>query len=109
MNVSIKSLIKLVPILYLFIVNPNLLVAQSTIKEYSKNLITYDFNDPNPIPILTSNPKIYPYFTFDGYQKNSTYFSPYFVGIKSVGIDIKFKILKELLHPIFHSSGYFMK
>ena len=72
MNVSIKSLIKLVPILYLFIVNPNLLVAQSTIKEYPKNLITYDFNDPNPIPILTSNPKIYPYFTFDGYQKNST-------------------------------------
>ena len=72
MNVSIKSLIKLVPILYLFIVNPNLLVAQSTVKEYSKNLITYDFNDPNPIPILTSNPKIYPYFTFDGYQKNST-------------------------------------
>ena len=66
MNVSIKSLIKIVPILYLFIVNPNLLVAQSTIKEYPKNLITYDFNDPNPIPILTSNPKIYPYFTIDG-------------------------------------------
>ena len=44
--------------------------SQTTIKEYSKELKTYDFSDPNPIPILLNNPKIYPYFTFDGYQIN---------------------------------------
>ncbi|SUZ90273.1 uncharacterized protein METZ01_LOCUS43127, partial [marine metagenome] len=44
----------------------------SIISEYSKELNTYNFSDPNPIPILTKNGKIYPYFTFDGYQINST-------------------------------------
>ena len=44
----------------------------SIISEYSKELNTYNFSDPNPIPILTKNTKIYPYFTFDGYQINST-------------------------------------
>ena len=32
---------------------------QTKISEYYKELKTYDFNDPNPIPILLSNPKIY--------------------------------------------------
>ena len=44
---------------------------QTKISEYYKELKTYDFNDPNPIPILLSNPKIYPYFTFDGYEINA--------------------------------------
>ncbi|MEC7896016.1 MAG: DUF5107 domain-containing protein [Bacteroidota bacterium] len=44
----------------------------SIISEYSKELDTYNFSDPNPIPILLKNTKIYPYFTFDGYQINST-------------------------------------
>ena len=29
---------------------------------------TYSFDNPNPIPILDDNPKIYPYFTFKGYK-----------------------------------------
>jgi len=45
---------------------------KSIISEYSKELKTYNFSDPNPIPILTSNNKIYPYFTFDGYEKKSS-------------------------------------
>ena len=44
----------------------------SIISEYSKELKLYNFSDPNPIPILTSNNKIYPYFTFDGYEKKSS-------------------------------------
>ena len=44
---------------------------KTKITEYSKELKTYDFNDPNPIPVLLNNPKIYPYFTFDGYQKEA--------------------------------------
>ncbi|MBT4958845.1 MAG: hypothetical protein HON33_02615, partial [Flavobacteriaceae bacterium] len=48
------------------------LSQNSNISEYSKELNTYNFSDPNPIPILTKNAKIYPYFTFDGYQINNT-------------------------------------
>ena len=41
---------------------------EASIKEEIRTLQTYPFHDPNPIPILTSNPKIYPYFRFDGYS-----------------------------------------
>ena len=33
-------------------------------------LTTYPFGDPNPVPILTSNTKIYPYHKFEGYSHN---------------------------------------
>ncbi len=38
------------------------------ITEESRSLKTYAFDNPNPIPILSSNPKIYPYFSFEGYS-----------------------------------------
>ena len=46
----------------------NNLKSQVSIREFTEDLKTYDFSDPNPIPIFISNPKIYPYFTFDGYS-----------------------------------------
>ena len=57
--------------LLIILISINYLFSQSKIMEYDKSLITYDFSDPNPIPILSKNPKIYPYFTFDGYDLNS--------------------------------------
>ena len=30
--------------------------------------MTYPFSDPNPVPVLTTNPAIYPYHTFEGYS-----------------------------------------
>lgn len=46
------------------------LSAQSTaaIKESKTSLLTYPFSDPDPLPILTRNTKIYPYHRFDGYS-----------------------------------------
>lgn len=41
---------------------------KATIKEEKKTLKTYSFGKPNPIPVLTENPKIYPYFKFNEYQ-----------------------------------------
>ncbi|GJM28048.1 MAG: hypothetical protein DHS20C17_06830 [Cyclobacteriaceae bacterium] len=41
---------------------------QVTISEQSQLFKTYSFGDPNPIPVLTSNTKIYPYHKFDGYD-----------------------------------------
>lgn len=41
---------------------------KSTINEEKRSLKTYPFHHPNPIPILTSNAKIYPYFKFEGYS-----------------------------------------
>ena len=47
---------------------PQLLWSQSAvISEERITLKTYPFGDPDPIPILTENTKIYPYFRFDGY------------------------------------------
>ena len=46
-------------------------MAQSpsaTIKEEMMSLDTYDFSKPNPVPILTDNAKIYPYFKYEGYE-----------------------------------------
>ncbi len=40
---------------------------QSAIAEVPRQFQTYPFSDPDPIPVLTSNPKIYPYHRFDGY------------------------------------------
>ncbi|BBE20233.1 TPR-domain containing protein [Aquipluma nitroreducens] len=60
---------KLTLILSLFIF-VQVLFAQNkaTITEESREMITYPYSDPNPIPILTGKGfKVYPYFTFDGY------------------------------------------
>ena len=69
---SIKVIYKyrLLIIVLLFFISNNS-KSQVSIKEFSKDLKTYDFSDPNPIPIFISNPKIYPYFTFDGYNIES--------------------------------------
>nr|WP_281503815.1 DUF5107 domain-containing protein [Arenibacter sp. F26102] len=32
------------------------------------SLDTYNFSNPNPVPILTNNAKIFPYFKFEGYE-----------------------------------------
>ena len=55
----------------LFFFFSNNLKSQVSIREFTEDLKTYDFSDPNPIPIFISNPKIYPYFTFDGYSIES--------------------------------------
>lgn len=41
---------------------------KATIKEEIKVIKTYPFSDPSPIPVLTTNPKIYPYHKFEGYS-----------------------------------------
>ncbi len=46
-------------------------IAQSpsvTIKEEMMHLDTYGFSNPNPVPILTDNTKIFPYFKFENYE-----------------------------------------
>jgi predicted Zn-dependent protease len=40
----------------------------ATIKEYKKSFPTYDFSDPNPIPLLT---QVYPYFRYDGFSNKA--------------------------------------
>lgn len=40
----------------------------ATISKEMRRLNTYAFDEPNPVPILTENPKIYPYFKFEGYS-----------------------------------------
>ncbi|MCO5235695.1 MAG: DUF5107 domain-containing protein [Chitinophagaceae bacterium] len=45
-------------------------IAQSpaTVKEYLQSFNTYEFSDPNPMPLLSP---VYPYFRFDGFTDHS--------------------------------------
>ncbi|MCB0687468.1 MAG: hypothetical protein KDC53_13125, partial [Saprospiraceae bacterium] len=66
MNESVRtSVISLVirSIFFSMLVVPVWSFAQgkANISEYKQELKTYAFSDPDPVPILVSNPKIYPY------------------------------------------------
>ena len=45
---------------------------KATITEEQRSLKTYPFSDPDPVPILTDNPKIYPYFKYEGYSHEAS-------------------------------------
>ena len=66
---------KRLAILWMFVVaftNIEGVNAQSaSITEEIRQLDTYGFGTPNPVPILTENPKIFPYFKFEGYSHTS--------------------------------------
>ncbi len=47
------------------------LAAQARISEATRMIATYPFSEPNPIPILTRDTRLYPYHSFDGYAAES--------------------------------------
>jgi Tfp pilus assembly protein PilF len=57
-------------IIYTLLFSSVCLKAQNTatIKQYEKSFPTYDFSDPNPIPLLT---QVYPYFRYDGFSNKA--------------------------------------
>src|SRR4030042_4768513 len=57
-------------LLFVFFLLPQMLMAQkATVTQEFRELVTYPFSDPNPIPFLTEkNKRIYPYHSFDGYS-----------------------------------------
>ena len=56
--------------LVIFLLLPQILMSQkATVTQEFRELVTYPFSDPNPIPLLTEkNRRIYPYYSFDGYS-----------------------------------------
>lgn len=42
--------------------------ARATVHEATRVLDTYPFSDPNPVPVLARDPRLYPYHTFEGYS-----------------------------------------
>ncbi|MBP8274414.1 MAG: DUF5107 domain-containing protein, partial [Acidobacteria bacterium] len=42
------------------------------ITEETRMIPTYPFSEPNPVPILARDTRLYPYFSFDGYTHEST-------------------------------------
>ncbi|MCL6273753.1 DUF5107 domain-containing protein [Muricauda sp. 2012CJ35-5] len=64
-----KSSTRLYGTLMLLFLIPCWLLSQSaTITEEIRQLDTYGFDSPNPVPILNENPKIFPYFKYEGYS-----------------------------------------
>ena len=57
-------------LLFLFlIVSPMLMGQKATVTVQSRDILTYPYNDPSPVPLLTEGrPEIYPYFSFSGYS-----------------------------------------
>ncbi|MEM9327565.1 MAG: DUF5107 domain-containing protein, partial [Bacteroidota bacterium] len=60
---------KLIALLLSLVLLLPIAMGQATITEEQRGLTTYPFDDPNPIPILTDNAKIYPYFKYEGYAQ----------------------------------------
>lgn len=58
-------------ILAILLAMPRALAQNVTIKEETMSLETYGFGKPNPVPILSENPKIFPYHKFEKYQHES--------------------------------------
>ncbi|MCK9412573.1 MAG: DUF5107 domain-containing protein [Prolixibacteraceae bacterium] len=53
----------------LFLLYLQLAAQKATITEEVREVLTYPYSDPSPIPVLSErNFKIYPYHTFDGYS-----------------------------------------
>ena len=46
-------------------------VARATVGEEVRVLETYPFFDPNPVPVLVRDARLYPYHTFEGYSAES--------------------------------------
>ena len=57
--------------LLVFLSGITVIAQTATIKEEKLVLDTYLFDDPNPVPILKDNPKIYPYYKFESYRHKS--------------------------------------
>jgi hypothetical protein len=56
-------------VLLLFALGPTPVSAQrARISEEIRILQTYPFSEPNPVPILTRDPRLYPYHSFEGYS-----------------------------------------
>ena len=50
----------------------SLTAAQTArISEETRVIKTYPFSEPNPIPILTRDARLYPYHTFEGYAQDN--------------------------------------
>ncbi len=50
---------------------PPALSRQASITEEIRSLETYTFGDPNDVPILTKDTRLYPYHSFEGYSHRS--------------------------------------
>jgi tetratricopeptide (TPR) repeat protein len=47
-------------------------VAQVTAVEKDTQILTYPFNDPDPLPLVFKRPELYPYNRFDGFSDKAT-------------------------------------
>jgi hypothetical protein len=58
-------------VLFLFLIVSQMAMGQkATITVQSRDILTYPYNDPNPIPLLSEGRgEIYPYFSFNGYSQ----------------------------------------
>jgi len=45
--------------------------TRATVTEERRTLATYGFSEPNPVPILTQDTRLYPYHRFEGYAHDS--------------------------------------
>jgi hypothetical protein len=54
------------------LLSTNATAQTARISEETRVITTYPFSEPNPIPILTRDARLYPYHSFEGYQLHGT-------------------------------------
>ncbi len=75
MTVSFKLLLRLNILFSLLLMSSplNALAQTARITEEIKTIKTYPYSEPNPIPIIGRDPRLYPYHSFEGYSTEAIY------------------------------------
>jgi tetratricopeptide (TPR) repeat protein len=58
----------MIGLLFIAVFVPSARGQNATIAEETRTFPTYPFSDPSPVPMLASNPLVYPYFAYDGFS-----------------------------------------
>ncbi len=66
-----KSLLSKTGMVVLFCAQPLSATQNARITEETRTIETYGFSEPNPVPILTRDSRLYPYHSFDAYSHES--------------------------------------
>ena len=79
------------------------LTAQTArVSETTRTLKTYRFSEPNPIPILTRDARLYPYHAFEGYAREGV---PQVWRVVHLENDLIGKYVERLLGPRDDAGG----
>ena len=94
-------------IIFVLMFQNHITSQENKMTETVQYLPTYGFSDPNPLPSFTFNPKIYPYYKFQGYdfEKKEKPFKVIKIENKWIEVSILPEVGGKVLGAIDKSNG----